>query len=377
MAKTVFAALMQIPSIWLNKVFSHRHDGLDADGSAPLNYAEAAGDGAAYTASFTPALTAHITGMPVIVKILAANTSTTPTINPDTIGAKQIQRKNGVPLCVGDMPANLFAVLVYNGSSYDLINSYLLLDAAVTTSKIMDVAVTTAKLAAEAVTTAKIADLNVTTGKIADAAVTTVKVAAGAITPDKITRSAGVEVFDHFLLSNLVGWTNHAGGAAIISGSNGWVRITADATAAQYGISQFVTLPFKISGGNTLTFEAKIKTSAGSIVYFQFGLMDTDVITAGNRIMFMASGPGAVRVQNSSAGTFTDSGTDVNWNINTTYKFKFVVTASQILFYINDVLKATHTTNIPTVNMGVGLLIAASNTYADVDYVHCTSDASV
>lgn len=33
MAKTNFAALMQIPSVWLNKVFAHKHDDLDQDGS--------------------------------------------------------------------------------------------------------------------------------------------------------------------------------------------------------------------------------------------------------------------------------------------------------------------------------------------------------
>lgn len=35
MAKTTFSALMQIPSAWLNKVFTHKHDALDQDGSCP------------------------------------------------------------------------------------------------------------------------------------------------------------------------------------------------------------------------------------------------------------------------------------------------------------------------------------------------------
>lgn len=133
MAKTVFVdgdkALgilgSIIPAAWLNKIFSHRHDGLDVDGSAPLNYATTAGDGTAYTAALAPALTAHIEGMPVIVKFHAANTATNPNINFNALGGVLIQRKNSVSLKIGDIPAGYIGVLVYNGSSYDLTNPYL------------------------------------------------------------------------------------------------------------------------------------------------------------------------------------------------------------------------------------------------------------
>ncbi len=366
----------RVLAAFLNKIFTHRHDGLDADGSAPLNYAEAAGDGAAYTASFTPALTAHITGMPIIVKIPATNTSATPTFNPDGVSAKQIQRKNGVPLCVGDMPANLFAVLVYNGSSYDLINAYLLLDAAVTTTKIMDAAVTTAKLASEAVTTAKIADLNVTTTKLADAAVTTQKIAAGAVTPDKITRSGGTEVFDDFNFPTLIGWQAH-NNYSIGAGDNGLVTLgPATAGAERHGISNLTNKPFKLSGSNTLTVEMRVKLSGVVANLYYFGLMDADDLT-GNGIIFAADGAAPIKAKCMSGGSPTSVSTDLNWTVNTTYNFKFVATASQVLFYVDDVLKATITTNIPTAAMGVCAFIRGSATTCAVDYVHCTSSARV
>lgn len=144
MAKTVFAdgdksqglPGTRVLAAFLNKIFSHRHDGLDADGSAPTNYAVAASeDGVTYTAGFTPALTAHIVGMPITVKFPVANTSATPTFTPDGGSGKQMQRKNGVPLNIGDIPAGHFAILVYNGSSYDLLNPYLPLNQSVTAEK--------------------------------------------------------------------------------------------------------------------------------------------------------------------------------------------------------------------------------------------------
>ncbi|TAN61354.1 hypothetical protein EPN18_06800 [bacterium] len=77
MPKTTFAAMMQIPSAWLNKVFGptgHRHDGLDEDGHAPLDYAVDSGVANGYEAVLTPALTAHIAGLPLFVNIAATNT---------------------------------------------------------------------------------------------------------------------------------------------------------------------------------------------------------------------------------------------------------------------------------------------------------------
>ena len=57
---------------------------------------------------------------------------------------------------------------------------------AVTTSKILDLNVTTAKIAADAVTTAKILDLNVTTAKINNLAVTDAKLATDSVITSKI-----------------------------------------------------------------------------------------------------------------------------------------------------------------------------------------------
>ena len=72
----------------------------------------------------------------------------------------------------------------------DSVSTIKILDLAVTTNKIDNLAVTTAKLDTNAVTTAKILDLNVTTSKIAADAVTTAKILDLNVTTAKINNLA-------------------------------------------------------------------------------------------------------------------------------------------------------------------------------------------
>lgn len=198
-----------------------------------------------------------------------------------------------------------------------------------------------------------------------------------------VSKTGAVGVFDDFAVAAVSGglllsehaWINHNSGASIIAGDNGLVKLTGDGTATRCGIDNLPNKPFKLSGGNTLTFECKVKLDLVANYYY-FGLMDADDLT-GNGIIFAAEGTSAIKAKNMSGGTLTSTDTGLTWTGTTTYKLKIVATASQILFYVDDVLKATHTTNIPTAAMGVCLFIRGSVAYCTVEYVECTSSARV
>lgn len=112
----------KILAAFMNKIFAHRHDGVDSDGSAPLTYAVATGTANALLLALTPALTAHVTGMPIEVKAASANTGAC-TINIDGLGAKSIIKPDGTALAAGDIKAGAICTIVYDGTSYQLVNS--------------------------------------------------------------------------------------------------------------------------------------------------------------------------------------------------------------------------------------------------------------
>lgn len=127
MAKTVFVngdpssgALGTILTAeFLNKVFAHRHDGLDQDGSAPIDYAVDTGAADAYAIALTPALTVYIPGMRIAFKASHANTGAS-TLNVNGLGAKDLVDHNGIALKAGAIPANAIMAAVYDGAKFQL-----------------------------------------------------------------------------------------------------------------------------------------------------------------------------------------------------------------------------------------------------------------
>lgn len=80
------------------------------------------------TASFSPAITAYVNGMQVHVRASGANTSTTPTINLDSVGAKTIVKNGNQALVAGDIPrADYEMLLRYNSTNdvFELLNPSL------------------------------------------------------------------------------------------------------------------------------------------------------------------------------------------------------------------------------------------------------------
>jgi len=77
--------------------------------------ADAAGTVNAMTAAFTPSQTAYVAGVPLFIRAFGANSSGTPTINIDGLGAKTICKGANNPLVSADIPgAGFWMILQYD-----------------------------------------------------------------------------------------------------------------------------------------------------------------------------------------------------------------------------------------------------------------------
>ncbi len=129
MAKTVFVdgdpslgvQGTVVDAAFLNAVQNHRHDGQDADGSAPLDYAADTGAADAYVIAPAPALAAHIAGLPIHFKATNTNTGAS-TININGLGAVAIKLLDGNDLSYGHLRKNGIYTIAYTGSVYVLLN---------------------------------------------------------------------------------------------------------------------------------------------------------------------------------------------------------------------------------------------------------------
>ncbi len=130
MAKTLFSDGNPLQGIlgtivnaaFLNKIFSHRHDGLDQDGSAPLEYAADTGAANAYAIALTPALTAHVAGLPIHFKAANANTGAS-TLVVNGLDAVAIKQVDGSDLPAGAIVAGQIVSVIYTGAVYMLVSA--------------------------------------------------------------------------------------------------------------------------------------------------------------------------------------------------------------------------------------------------------------
>lgn len=86
-----------------------------------VTFGTCGGTGAAYTMSTTPAPTAYSTGQRFNFFASTASTTTAPTLNVASIGAKTIKR-NGSALSSGEISANDLVEVVYDGTDMQLAN---------------------------------------------------------------------------------------------------------------------------------------------------------------------------------------------------------------------------------------------------------------
>jgi microcystin-dependent protein/hemin uptake protein HemP len=102
-------------------IITVQHDGTyyQLQSATPtLYYAADTGAANAYVATYSPALTAHIAGLPLTFKATNANTGAS-TFNPGP-GAIAIKRKDGTALQRGDIPAGGLITVQHDGTYYQL-----------------------------------------------------------------------------------------------------------------------------------------------------------------------------------------------------------------------------------------------------------------
>lgn len=89
---------------------------------SPNAYIAGAGSVNVMTATLVPAATALVAGLQVDVLPNLANTTTTPTLNVNGLGAKTITKLGTTALAAGDYTTTAIAEFVYDGTEWQLIN---------------------------------------------------------------------------------------------------------------------------------------------------------------------------------------------------------------------------------------------------------------
>lgn len=84
--------------------------------------ADTSGSSTAYVVTLVPVPTSLTVGMIVYAKIVNANTTTTPTINVNSLGAKTIVKSTNTALATGDIGANSLNTFIYDGTNMVLQN---------------------------------------------------------------------------------------------------------------------------------------------------------------------------------------------------------------------------------------------------------------
>lgn len=118
----------RVTAAFLNAMNNHRHDGKNADGSGVLDYAADSGSANAIVVNLSPAITAHVIGMPIYVKVAATNTGAT-TVNISGLGIKALKKSGNVALVAGDLTAGQIVPVTYDGTNYQLLMTPPVLDA--------------------------------------------------------------------------------------------------------------------------------------------------------------------------------------------------------------------------------------------------------
>lgn len=132
-AKTVFqdgnAAMgvqgTVVNSAFLNSIMSMRHDNINSDGHAPLDYAVDAGTTNTCVVNLPLPLTQHIPGMPIWFMVSATNTGAT-TLQFLPLPAVPLLNAYGTPLLAGDIKAGQIVQVAYDGANYRLMSGDML-----------------------------------------------------------------------------------------------------------------------------------------------------------------------------------------------------------------------------------------------------------
>jgi len=250
---------------------------------------------------------------------------------------------------------------------------------AVTQPKMADNSVGTPELIDNAVTTGKIINDAVTTGKIINDAVETAKLHADALAKRHLLsfKSRVAEIADHFVGAALSPqWAVSGDGGFVTSLGNHYLTIrpkTDSNKVVQMDYNNLYAVNLKPSLPTLITRLTLQKTQcvhkvgwnkdANNYVYFRLNTaLDTKLraVTANGGVETVTD----TLVSPGGPGEF----------LKLTIEF---VSAASVKFYINDVLVATHTTNIPDIIAEpyyYTKALDASSKYINIDYIYAVSN---
>ena len=110
------------PNVYASQTGPLLLSGLDANFNFAVDiqsqaiYAAASGSSDIITATYTPAVTALVSGLTLYVRAATANTTTTPTFSPNSLTARTIVKNNNQALAIGDIAgAGHILLLQYYG----------------------------------------------------------------------------------------------------------------------------------------------------------------------------------------------------------------------------------------------------------------------
>lgn len=94
---------------------------LMGSGGSADRFAEASGTDT-YAVTMDPAVSAYEDGLELTIRFANANTSATPTLNANAVGADTIKKGDGAALVAGDITDNHEAIVRHNGTDWILLN---------------------------------------------------------------------------------------------------------------------------------------------------------------------------------------------------------------------------------------------------------------
>ena len=80
-------------------------------------YALTTGTSTAYVASLTPAITGYVTNQPIVLSF-NVNSGASPTVNVNTLGARNLLRMDGTAIGAGDLVTNVRYLFIYDGTAF-------------------------------------------------------------------------------------------------------------------------------------------------------------------------------------------------------------------------------------------------------------------
>jgi len=301
-----------------------------------------------YAITTSPAIAAYATGMAFRVKFNTANTGAA-TINVDAKGAKNITKAGATALATGDILAAQVGTIVYDGTQFQLQGVSLYEAEAGAVFAATDI--TGAELETLSSGETSNADTKHThsLGAIAKGSYNGDFLFIGS-KDDGLTESIDTNgtITRNFMTTIIVGSGNTAG-TKLWSAKFGGTEYDWDNKYTFYfsaiqttkGADNRTGAGFWGLSDDTNTPPDSESTPTGAWIVRHAGFIRSHKANSGEYYVFASNADGSTQTKTdvSAGATFT------NWN---NFKIDFINTTGTIKYYINDVLVATHTTNIPT-----------------------------